>query len=85
MPDIKKMVNVPTWELQGQLLILSDVALQELCSDRTKMRTDDEDPSINEQLPRIGQSYTAEEADAMIPEFLDIVRQVFTIDSPKAT
>ena len=54
MPDIKKMVNVPTWELQGQLLILSDVALQELCSDRTKMRADDEDPSINEQLPRIG-------------------------------
>jgi hypothetical protein len=38
MPDIKKMVNVPAWELQGQLLILSDVALQELCLDQTKMR-----------------------------------------------
>ena len=38
MPDIKKMVTTQTWELQGQLLILSDCALQELCSDRTKMR-----------------------------------------------
>jgi hypothetical protein len=49
------------------------------------MRGDDEDPMINEQLARIAQSYSADEANAMIPEFLDIVRQVFTIDSPKAT
>lgn len=58
MPDIKKMVNVPAWELQGQLLILSDVALQELCLDRTKMRGSEEDQGINETLPRIAQSYT---------------------------
>lgn len=85
MPSIRKMVSIPTWELQGQLLILSDCALQELCTDRTKLRADDDDPNMNEQLPRISHTYSAEEAAEHIPMYLDVIREVFTIDSPKQT
>jgi len=37
LPSIKKMVTVQSWELQGQLLILSNCALQELCNEKTKL------------------------------------------------
>ena len=37
LPSIKKMVGAPSWELQGQLVILSNCALQELCNDKTRL------------------------------------------------
>jgi hypothetical protein len=43
MPHIKKMVYEPFWELQGQLIILSDYALHELCNDHTKLRQPEEE------------------------------------------
>ena len=33
----------------------------------------------------IAQTYSEKEAQERIPDFLDIINQVFTIDSPKAT
>jgi len=33
----------------------------------------------------INQTYTSKEAEKQIPEFLSIINEVFTIDSPKAT
>ena len=49
LPSIKKMVGVPSWELQGQLLILSNSALHELCNDKTKLS----DSNENQNEPRI--------------------------------
>lgn len=43
IPDIKKMVNEQYWELQGQLLILSNKSLQEMCVDKIKCSDDNED------------------------------------------
>ena len=45
LPSIKKMVNEEHWELQGQLLILSNSALQELCVDKSKCTDDTQDQS----------------------------------------
>lgn len=42
LPSIKKMVQVPYWELQGQLLILSNCGLQELCNEKTKLAEGDQ-------------------------------------------
>lgn len=33
----------------------------------------------------ISKTYTAEEQDQMIPVFLDMINQVFTLEAPKAT
>jgi hypothetical protein len=41
LPSIKKMVTVQHWELQGQLIILSNCALQEFCTDKTKLGNGD--------------------------------------------
>ena len=83
LPSIKKMVTAQNWELQGQLLILSDCALQELCKDKTKLSNEVEDQ--NDLIPRIAQMYSEQEAQAKIPEFLDIIKKGFTPDCPKAT
>ena len=82
LPSIKKMVQVPCWELQGQLLILSNCALQELCNEKTKLAEGDPDQM---ELRQIHQTYSEEEAHQKIPEFLEIIKQVFTPDCPKAT
>lgn len=37
LPTIKRMTTVQNWELQGQLLILSNCALQEMCNEKIKM------------------------------------------------
>ena len=55
LPSIKKMVGVPRWELQGQLLILSNHALHELCNDKTKLS----DTENNQNDFRINHTYTA--------------------------
>jgi hypothetical protein len=46
LPSIKKMVGVPSWELQGQLLILSNCALHELCNDRTKLSNEPQSDDV---------------------------------------
>jgi hypothetical protein len=46
LPSIEKMVGVPSWELQGQLLILSNCALQELCNEKTKMNNEDQNDEL---------------------------------------
>jgi hypothetical protein len=79
MPSIKKMAAVPEWELQGQLLILSNCALQELCNDKTKLSDE------VAELRAIHQTYTEKEAEEQIPIFLDLIDKVFNIHSPKAT
>jgi len=84
LPSIKKMVQVPCWELQGQLLILSNCALQELCNEKTKLAAEG-DPEDAGELRQIHQTYSEDEAQQKIPEFLDIIDQVFTPDCPKAT
>ena len=60
---------------------MSNYALQELCNDKTKMS----DQQSNENLNMIAWTYTPDESQKFIPEFLSIIDQVFTIDSPKAT
>jgi hypothetical protein len=78
------MVNSSNWEIQGQLLILSNCALQELCDSQYKLRTDQDEP--DQDLVRlISQTYSQDECNQMIPVFLDMINQVFTIESPKAT
>jgi hypothetical protein len=54
MSTIKKMTTVPTWEVQGQLIILSNYALQELCNDKTKQS----DSAMAENCELIHQTYT---------------------------
>lgn len=83
LPSIKKMVQVPCWELQGQLLILSNCALQELCNEKTKLAEGGQEEQAD--LRQIDQTYSEEEAQQKIPEFLEIIDQVFTPDCPKAT
>ena len=85
LPSIKKMVGAPSWELQGQLLILSNCALQELCNDKTKLQANQDDGQDENEMRLIHQTYTEKEAQERIPDFLDIINQVFTIDCPKAT
>lgn len=69
LPSIKKMVDVSTWELQGQIIILSNSALEELCKDKSKLS----DEVSDEEVRRIYQTYTAAEAEEMIPEFLNMI------------
>lgn len=69
LPSIKKMVGVPSWELQGQLLILSNCALHELCNDKTKLS----ETQQNSEERLISWTYTAEEAEEKIPEFLEMI------------
>lgn len=81
LPSIKKMVGVPSWELQGQLLILSNCALHELCNDKTKLSNEEQ----SEDVRMIAQTYTEAEAAEKVPEFLEMIDQVFTTDCPRAT
>ena len=84
LPSIRKMVDSQQWELQGQLLILSNCALQELVNDKTKLQ--DETEEIDQsQLRAIDHMYDKQQGEDMIPQFLDIVNKIFTVDSPKAT
>ena len=68
LPNIKKMIFSDNWEIQGQLLILSNCALRELCEAQVKLRTPEDEPDQS-LVRRISQTYTNEEAEEKIPEF----------------
>lgn len=53
-----------------------------MCVDKTKCSDDNQD---QDQYRLIDQSYTDEDAQKRIQEFLEIINHVFTINSPKAT
>lgn len=76
------MTSSPEWELQGQILILSNCALQELCNDKIKLEQEEQK---HEDVRLIDMTYTNREAEELIPQFLEMIDKVFTIHSPKAT